>query len=248
MSPPLFANTVPMDTQPPPSGSLWGDSRDAISPSLMQDLSRFDPVQGAPRALLEVLAACVRHTQPLALRLGRTEASQDLTLTVFPRQRLVRCPLAMAEFESSRRLSWPVLSIDPTRLTPPPEPGAQASHAGLLSPASPHQAPWYPLAPLLWAVALGGERWSLLPELDGQAAYRVAPGTHLAGLDVPGAMQVCITRLRRETCNLRDIADWRQIGNERAMRLLNALYLQSALIVSRSHPAATTEGWAGYRR
>jgi hypothetical protein len=30
------------------------------------------------------------------------------------------------------------------------------------------------------------------------------------------------------------------------MRLLNALYLQSALIISRTHPAATNEGWFGY--
>ena len=231
-----FPSTLPMATQPPPFGMLWGDQRDTLSPSLLQDLGRFEQHRGAPRALLEVLAACVRHTQPLAVRLGRTEVSQDLTLTVFPRQRLVHSPLAMAEFESSPRLTWPVLKIDATRLEPP------ASTQGA------NHAPWYPLAQLLWAAALGGERSQLLPELDGQAAYRVAPGNHLAGLDVPAAMQACITRLRRETCNLRDIADWRQIGTERAMRLLNALYLQSALIVSRSHPAATNEGWAGYRR
>ena len=30
------------------------------------------------------------------------------------------------------------------------------------------------------------------------------------------------------------------------MRLLNALYLQSGLIVSRTHPAATNDGWTGY--
>jgi hypothetical protein len=32
------------------------------------------------------------------------------------------------------------------------------------------------------------------------------------------------------------------------MRLLNALYLQAALRVSRTHPAATNEGWGGGAR
>ena len=36
------------------------------------------------------------------------------------------------------------------------------------------------------------------------------------------------------------------MGAQRAMRLLNALYLQSGLIVSRSHPAATNQGGTGY--
>ena len=36
------------------------------------------------------------------------------------------------------------------------------------------------------------------------------------------------------------------MGPQRAMRLLNALYLQSGLIVSRTHPAATNDGWTGY--
>jgi hypothetical protein len=95
-------------------------------------------------------------------------------------------------------------------------------------------------------VALRGARDALLPELAGQAAYRVSPGISLGGLTVPGAMAVCITRLRRHTCNLREIASWPDVGPQRAMRLLNALYLQSGLIVSRTHPAATNDGWTGY--
>lgn len=34
-------------------------------------------------------------------------------------------------------------------------------------------------------------------------------------------------------------------SGERASRLLNALYLQSGLIVSRAHPAAFSESWFG---
>ena len=33
----------------------------------------------------------------------------------------------------------------------------------------------------------------------------------------------------------------------RAMRMLNGLYLQAGLMVSRTHPAATNEGWAAGR-
>ncbi len=104
-----------------------------------------------------------------------------------------------------------------------------------------------PLATLMWEVALRGSRDTLLPELAGQAAYRIAPGTLLHGLRVPGAMAGSIARLRRQTCNLREIAQWPGLNLPRAARLVNALYLQSGLIVSRTHPAATNEGWGGYR-
>ena len=35
------------------------------------------------------------------------------------------------------------------------------------------------------------------------------------------------------------------MDRERAIRLLNALYLQAGLIVSRSHPDAISERWFG---
>ena len=59
-------------------------------------------------------------------------------------------------------------------------------------------------------------------------------------------MAEAVRRLKRETTNLRAMAQWIGFDRERAMRVLNGLYLQSALIVSRTHPAATNEGWRGY--
>ena len=103
------------------------------------------------------------------------------------------------------------------------------------------------LAPVLWAMAMRGAREALLPEIAGQAAYRVAPGVSFDGLDLPAVLARCITRLRRQTCNLREICEWPGIDRSRAQRLLNAVYLQAGLIISRTHPAATNEGWAGYR-
>lgn len=207
----------------------------SLSPSLLQDLMRFDLEGSAQRELLEVLAACLRHTQPLAIAVAMPR--QMLTLTVFPLDRLVHCPVPLAEFLNDDLGSLQVLQVQPARLRPPGSAErARVASASLYS----------PLGPLLWGVALQGARHALLPELAGQAAYRVSPGISLGGLNVPGAMAACITRLRRQTCNLREIAGWPGIGPERAMRLLNALYLQSGLIVSRTHPAATNEGWTGY--
>lgn len=250
----MFPSTQPMDAPEPWPPAAQAGARPAVtadaaarapgapvhtalsslSPSLLQDLLRFDAAN-PQRELLEVLAAGVRHTQPLAIDLDW--ARQSLTLSVFPTHRLVFCPIAMADFLTGPLEGLQVRQVQPAALRPPGS--ADAARIG-------NPALYAPLGPVLWAVALRGARDALLPELAGQAAYRVAPGISLGGLDVPDAMAACISRLRRQTSNLREIADWHQIGTARATRLLNALYLQSGLIVSRSHPAATNEGWTGY--
>lgn len=249
----MFPSTLPMDapdSRPPapragarpPSpwaAALAGDdpvhtALSSLSPSLMQDLLRFDE-HNPQRELLEVLAAGVRHTQPLAI--GLAWGQQSLTLSVFPTHRLVHCPMAMDDFLAGNLEALRVRQVQPATLRPPGSP--EVARIG-------NPALYAPLGPLLWAVALRGSRDALLPELAGQAAYRVAPGVTLSGLDVPDAMAACIGRLRRQTSNLRELAEWHQIGLQRATRLLNALYLQSGLIVSRTHPAATNEGWTGY--
>jgi hypothetical protein len=50
--------------------------------------------------------------------------------------------------------------------------------------------------------------------------------------------------LHRESANLREMSEWPGLNRGRAMRLLNALYLQAALMATRTHPAATNDGWA----
>ena len=221
--------------RPPARHELVRTALSWLSPSLLQDLMRFDQAAGPQRDLIEVLAACLRHTQPLAVTV--VQPRQTLTLSVFPLDRLVHCPVPLAEFLAAGLDPLQVLEVQPARLRPP----GSGEPARVGNPAM-----YGPLGPLLWGVALLGGRRTLLPELAGQAAYRVSPGIGLGGLDVPGPMAECIARLRRQTCNLREIASWPEVGTERAIRLLNALYLQSGLIVSRTHPAATNEGWAGY--
>lgn len=247
----MFASTLPQHLpEPPPPRRLYLRTVDLesladeqppqtrlseLNPSLLQDLQRFETDGALRTELVEVLAACIRHTQSLGIALRR--AGRVFSLTVFPLDKLAHCAIPMAEFMGGDLARLEVLQVEPARLARP----------GPLHLARDTHGHFGPLATLMWEVALRGTRDSLLPELAGQAAYRIAPGALLHGLRVPGAMANCIVRLRRQTCNLREIAEWPGLNVPRATRLVNALYLQSALIVSRSHPAATNEGWTGYR-
>jgi hypothetical protein len=205
----------------------------SLTPSLLQDLMRFDHEgSGQPLEMLEVLAASVRHARNLALHLQLDE--RVATLTVFPAERLVHCLVPVPELMARRLDSFRVLHVEPAVLRPPGD--HERSLVGEL-----HL--YYPLGPLSWELALHGAREELLPEIAGMAAYRVAPGVNLRDLGLTGTLQAGVSRLQRQTTNLREMAEWPGFDRSRAMRLLNALYLQAGLIVSRTHPAATNEGW-----
>ena len=163
----------------------------SLSPSLLQDLRRFD--SGPPQhELLEVLAAALRHTQALAIDLAW--GGSALTLTVFPQQRRLHCPLPLADWACHDLGALRVRRVRPALLHPAAAAAAPSAPDDLDSLESPY-APGAPdtsnldpanaipnrvdpgaLAPLLWLVALQGSRAALLPELNGPAAYRVAPG------------------------------------------------------------------------
>ena len=196
---------------------------------------RFEQA-GQHGELLEVLAACLRHTEALAIYLQWGD--RVLTLSVFPTHRLVYSAVPIEQVLAGRLSDLTVLQVERATLRPPGDP----------EPALVGEPSLYrPLGPALWTIALRGPREELLPEISGQAAYRVAPGLDLSGLEMPAVLASCINRLRRQTCNLREICAMPGIERSRATRLLNALYLQAGLIVSRTHPAATNEGWFGYR-
>jgi hypothetical protein len=86
-----------------------------------------------------------------------------------------------------------------------------------------------------------------LSEIAGTAAYRAIRSPSDEGLGTPGALGSACERLRRETVSLRTIGGWPAMTTERAGRLLNALYLASALLVSRTHPAARNAPKSGWR-
>ena len=204
-----------------------GTRLSSLDTSLMQDLLRFDRVGGPGPGLelLEVLAAALRHGRSLRVEL-RHEA-RELVWTVFPRQLLYHCVLSA---DSRRRLHLNRLNVErvePARREPPAA-DAKATHH-------------FALRPLLWDLALHGARSDLLPEIAGPVAYRIPPAGDLAGLQQlePGATLAAATaRLRRETTALSDIERWPGFARDRAQRLLNGLYLNAALMVSRTHPSA----------
>jgi len=207
----------------------------SLSPSVMQDLLRFEHQRrpGAGPEVLEVLAACVRHARSLLIHLQ--DGTRVIPLTVFPVEHLVHSPLPMAEFLLCELAELQLLQVEPALLRPPGD-----SQRLLVGDAGQHA----PLGPLLWELALRGAREELLPQIAGQSAYRIAPGVNLRGLALTGSMAEAIRRLKRTTANLREIAEWPGFDRARATRMLNGLYLQAGLMVSRSHPAATNEGWS----
>jgi hypothetical protein len=205
----------------------------SLSPSLMQDLQRAGR-DDASHDLLEVIAASLRHGRPLLIRLDLD--GHVLPLTVFPVERLAHCPLTPEQLQAARLGALSVLQVEPAVLRPP-------GGRDLRQAADPSRVG--PLDALTWALALRGPRQTLLPELGGSTAYRATPGADLVAPDMPPPLLAAIARLRREATNLREMSGWAGFDREIACRLLNGLYLQSALIVSRAHPAATNEGWRG---
>jgi hypothetical protein len=206
-----------------------------LSPSLMLDLMRFEQ-EGQQGGVMEILAACIRHARKLLIHLQADE--RVVPLTVFPLEHLVHCPMPMAQFLALPLGDLSVLHVEPALLRPP---GDRVS--AMVGDPENYSA----LGPLLWELALRGSRSELLPEIAGQAAYRISPGLNLRMLELSGTMAEAVARLKRDTTNLREMAQWPGFDRERAMRLLNGLYLQAGLMVSRTHPAATNEGWSSGR-
>ena len=76
-------------------------------------------------------------------------------------------------------LDLKVMHVEPALLQPPGE-----ANATLVGAEQSH----YPLAPLLWELAMRGLRRELLPEITGPAVYRVAPGLEIDSLPASGAL------------------------------------------------------------
>jgi hypothetical protein len=199
----------------------------SLNPSLLQDLLRFEPGQ-APGSgldtleLLGVMAAALRHDRALLIHLQLDY--RVIPVTVRPAERQLLSPLPLAQLLELRLPDLRVLRVEPAAATP--SPGLHASR----------------LSPLLWELALRGSREALLPEIAGVAAYRVTPGADLKALDLVGSLGAAVARLRQQAAPLRDIAAWPGFDRGRASRLLNGLYLQSALMVTRTHPSAISHG------
>jgi hypothetical protein len=207
-----------------------GSRFNSLSPSLLADLQRFEK-DGARAEALEVLAACLRHPQDISLHLDRD--GHVLPLTVFPRDRLFHTPLSLDTLYSTRFDTVRLLQVERALLRSPAEgPGEMVAPGELC----------HPLGPLLWHLALHGSRRELLPEIAGPAVYRVAPDLEVP-VSLAGALGGAVNRLRQEAMSLKALTAWPGFDAERAARLLNGLYLQAGLIVSRTHPGASGDSW-----
>ncbi|MES2889543.1 MAG: hypothetical protein V4739_16240 [Pseudomonadota bacterium] len=194
------------------------DETAVLSTSLMADLNalRQDALQGDA---LEVMAACVRHSEPTLLYFQYEAVVWPLTL--FPSERLYHSPRDLAQACASGLASLRFLRAEP--------PGVRApgnSQRERVMPA--HQ--YRPLVPLLRTLALQGPRKTPLSALKTKTSVRLNPGAVLKNLGLQGAMGSAAERLRRESVDLREIAAWPGMNAERASRLVNALYLSGELI------------------
>ncbi|MEW6704944.1 MAG: hypothetical protein AB1430_08850 [Pseudomonadota bacterium] len=218
-------------------GNAGASSRlSQLTPSLLQDLMRFEQ-PGRQTELLEVVAACLRHARPLCIHLRCND--KVVPLTLFPMERLAYCPMPMEDFLACPLAELEVMHVEPALLRPPGDPVTALVRELHL---------YHPLAPVTWELAMNGSREDLLPEIAGSAAYRVAPGLDLRQLTLSPTLRAGIRRLQKQTSNLREISEWPGFTRARATRLLNALYLQAGLIVSRTHPAAAQDSWFSANR
>jgi len=192
-----------------------------LSPSLAAELERAQDDRGQGD-VLEMLAACLRHTQrvTLCIRAG----IHVVPITVFPRERLYHCPVDEAPLLDCDLSGWAVLRIEPALW----DLDAQVDE---LRPA-PQQV--RPIGPLLWLIALRGPRDSLLPEIDGPAAYRVAPGFDIRPLPGGSVLGRLVEPMRSQPRDLLELSRELGLQQDSTCRWLNALYLQSGLIVSRT--------------
>lgn len=215
-----------------PARSRWT----SLSPSLMADLQRFEH-RGEGADVLEVLAACLRHAQRVAVHCEA--GGYVLPITLFPRERLFHCPADPGTYLLQRLALLRVLRLEPAVLRPPGD--REEALVG-------HSSQYHPLDPLLWVLALHGARAELLPEIAEPALYRTAPGLDLRTMPMSPAHRQAIRHMRGQPVSVRDLAEMLSATREEASRLLNALYLQSGLIVSRSLPSSAGSWFATLRR
>jgi hypothetical protein len=194
--------------------------------TLLGELQHLDQM-GQGKEMLEVITACLRHRE--AALLCVQYEGLVWPITVFPAQMLYHSPRDLAHTTATGLMHASLLSVEPPGVRPP----GHTQHERVSSPDH-----YRPLLPLLWLLALEGPRTELLNEIAGTAAYRAIKNPVEDGLSLSGALGSAAERLRRETVSLRTIAQWPGMNAERASRLLNALYLASALLATRAHPAA----------
>jgi hypothetical protein len=194
-----------------------------LGSSVLSDLNRFTEAPGTVD-LLPVMAASIRHVRALALLIqhGRTL----VRLSVFPRSQSFSCVVDLGALSVSELSKLVLVHVDP-EADSDLEVGARTRTDG---------AQVSRLGPLLWKLAEHGSRAGLLPEISGAARYRLAPGFSSRELAVSETALPILRLLRGKVMSLKELTKWSGCAPEQVCRLLNGLYLQSGLIISRATP------------
>ncbi len=200
-------------TEGPLSGEGRGPS--TLSPSVLHDLQRYSE-KPLSAQLLPVVAASMRHGKALSLAVdfdGRL-----VKVTLHPRRHLYYGDLDLCALPDQSFLRIKLIAVEP-----------DADVERLLD-ARQHIGS---LRPLLWHLALRGAFSDLLPELAGDVRCRVTLGVTLTGLPVDGAIRRLVQRMKSEPRSIEELLTATPLSRVTTQRVWNALYLQSALMVSR---------------
>ena len=232
---PAYDSTQPGRALPDADGALLFASpstfNSTLSPSLLSDLRRFVDDPGLTD-ILAVVAACVRHARPLALHIGN--GNNISVLSVFPREQLFQCYLELYALSPEEFACLRLLHVEPEYPLVAGETNPESMRSGRLE----------PLGPLLWRLAMHGSTSELLPEISGPTHYRLSLGFRLNGLPIDGRALPLLQTLRRRPVSLDELVKSTDLGGSLVRRLLNALYLQSVLMLTRSIPTS----WFGRQR
>ncbi len=190
-----------------------GDVRSTLSGTLQDDVARFLATPD-PSDLLPVLAASIRHSKSLALHL--TLADGTMRLVTLPRMQAYACDRDLHAFFGPSMTTLRLQRID------------EGTHAAIDVTGFQRGM----LSDLVWQVALFGSRHQLLPEIEGPMAYRITGRAFREAPVLPGIAEV-MKRLSGAPARLDELTPWGAPA-DLAPRVLNALYLRSALIVTRA--------------
>lgn len=194
--------------------------RSQLGNSIWADLRRFE---ASPSGfdLLVVVAACMRHVHSLDIHIRMR--GQLEVLSVYPQAQSFRCALDLCSLPPSEMAALGLVHVEPVATWLEPEHGLQPSSTLRTG----------QLRLLLWLMALHGPRSALLPEIDEPARFRLAPGLDLLSLPLDLALTQVLDKMHDKPLSVDELASDSALGRPGVVRLLNALYLQSGLIVTR---------------
>jgi hypothetical protein len=226
---------MPSDTSPPSSlafedtlptglgvsGGVVEPPRSRLGNSVWADIKRYE-TEGDGCDLLGVLAACMRHAHSLNVHI-RTHGQLEM-LSVYPQAQSFLCNLDLCKLPAGDLADLGLVHVEPAGPVPSLDDLSALSRGALRTGQ---------LRLLLWRLAMDGGRAELLPEIAEPARYRLAPALDLLSLPVEAEVATVLDLMHDQPQAVDELARAGPLGRHGVTRLLNALYLQSGLIVTR---------------